>query len=306
MIYRFSPSSLTFLFLILIPITSCKEGNTPRKWGLYQIYWNPTQFIETLEKELNILEATPDHIMFFRDLNPSRSFPSKAVAYLHQRNTTPIISIELTDWHNPQRDFLKAINAGEFDTYFQHWFKASKAHSSEIIYRFGFEMNGNWFLWGQRPEEFKKAWKRVYQIYQISNATHVKWLFSPNIIYDKKSDFKPYYPGDDFVHYVGLDGYNFGDNHDQYHRWQSYNEVFKESLNALSAFNKPMMIAEIGSADGVKKAEWLEDFLKRYDKSKLFTFVYFNYDKRREGEPNWRLDSDRKSLKVFKNWLKKD
>ena len=36
------------------------------------------------------------------------------------------------------------------------------ASGEPIVLRFGFEMNGDWFSWSQRPAAFKKAYKRAY------------------------------------------------------------------------------------------------------------------------------------------------
>jgi beta-mannanase len=104
---------------------------------------------------------------------------------------------------------------------------------------------------------------------------------------------------------VGLDGYNFGDNHDKYQKWKSYDEVFGPSIDAISRLSKPIMLTEIGCADDSRKAAWMSNFLERVTVDRrIQAFIYFNYDKRKEKEPNWRIDSDPESLKAFQNWAK--
>ena len=117
------------------------------------------------------------------------------------------------------------------------------------------------------------------------------------------TDLHGYYPGDDVVDWVALDGYNFGDNHSEWHRWQSFDAVFGPSIAAMAAYDKPLMLAEIGSADDPRKAQWLDDCLRRIEEDqRVQAAVFFHYDKRREHEHNWRLDSDPESLRVFRNW----
>ncbi len=129
-------------------------------------------------------------------------------------------------------------------------------------------------------------------------------MFSPNVLYDDSkplADFRQYYPGDAYVDSVGLDGYNFGDDHSKWHEWTSAKDVFDESINAAVGWGKPVYLSEVGCADDVRKPEWVREFLAWVKSdSRIEGFIYFNYDKRREGEPNWRLDSDPDSLQAFR------
>ena len=75
---------------------------------------------------------------------------------------------------------------------------------------------------------------------------NVQWVFSPGVVWGEKtfeSDILPYYPGDEYVDIVALDGYNFGDEHDEYHQWESFHKVYGGSIAGLMSFNKPMWIA---------------------------------------------------------------
>jgi hypothetical protein len=70
------------------------------------------------------------------------------------------------------------------------------------------------------------------------------------------------YPGDAYVDWVALDGYNWGT--DYGNRWQTFAEVYTASYKELRqlAPTKPIMIAEIGSQEnGGDKAAWIRDAL---------------------------------------------
>ena len=50
----------------------------------------------------------------------------------------------------------------------------------------------------------------------------------------------------------------------------------------------------------LEKSGWINDFLNVITQDqRIEGFIYFNYDKSSEGEPNWSLNSDEGSLKVF-------
>jgi mannan endo-1,4-beta-mannosidase len=107
------------------------------------------------------------------------------------------------------------------------------------------EMNGGFFWWGSdkgfpTQEQFKKLWVYTHNYFETERQLdNLLWVYGPN--YQYSHDLKPtdfYYPGDDFVDIVGLDYYanNLTDIN------------INESLTALMAYDKPLCIAEIGTA----------------------------------------------------------
>ncbi|MFB3978001.1 hypothetical protein [Microbacterium proteolyticum] len=67
--------------------------------------------------------------------------------------------------------------------------------------------------------------------------------------------YASFYPGDDYVDWVALDGYNRNTN-------RTFDELFAPSLRELGALaRKPIMIAEIGTAS-FASADARADFLR--------------------------------------------
>lgn len=276
-------------------------------WGIYQILWSLEQFETELSQQLNLLGGTPKYVLFFRDLDRKRGFPLQAIEICDRNNLIPVVSFEPAPWRDRQSSkALQDIADGHWDEYFQRWGQAAARWSKPVIFRFGFEMNGGWFSWGQRPELFKKTWHRIHRLFRQAKAGNIQWMFAPNVAPEKSSALQnplTYYPGDDVVDYVAVDGYNFGDHHDRWHRWQSYQAVFEATLAALSKLKKPLFISEIGCADDSRKPIWIEDFLKRVSTDqRISAFIYYNYYPKRRGYPNWRLNSDDMTLRVFRKW----
>jgi hypothetical protein len=65
------------------------------------------------------------------------------------------------------------------------------------------------------------------------------------------------YPGDAYVNWTGLDGYNVDD------PWSTFASRFSATYNLITgtiASSKPMMIGEVGSTEsGGSKAAWITD-----------------------------------------------
>ena len=276
-------------------------------WGIYQILWNTEQFERELDEQLAQLGGSPRYVLFFRDLNRVRGFPRNAIEICHARNLIPVISFEPAPWHaRDDERGLADIAAGRYDDYFRQWGLDAARWGQPVIFRFGFEMNGDWFSWGQKPEKFKKAWRRIHRLFRKAEAHNVIWMFSANVAPLKSNLLQnplTYYPGDSFVDLVAVDGYNFGDHYSQWHQWESYSAVFNSTLTVLSGLNKPLFISEIGCAADKRKPLWIEDFLNRVSSNpRIEGFIYYNYYPKRRGYPNWRLDSDNATLRVFRKW----
>lgn len=288
-------------------------ASPPKTWGVYQILWQVSQFQSGLDAQIDLLGDSPDYVLFFRDLSQRRGFPVRPAQVVFERGAVPIISLELELWGRGGAgpDVLQRIVDGDFDDFFRRFAQQAVRYVPEgqrAILRFGFEMNGDWFDWGAQPEAFVKAWRHAHGVVAPIAGDRVEWMWSPNIIWGDRTpekDLFPYYPGDAYVDHIALDGYNFGDSHSQWHRWQSFEEIFERSIAALHAkYQRPIFIAEVGCADDPRKAQWLADFFKRVlADPRVSGWTYFNYDKRREGEPNWRLDSDPESLAVARSYL---
>ena len=73
-----------------------------------------------------------------------------------------------------------------------------------------------------------------------------------------------YYPGDEHVDYLGIDGFNWSNCRND-SDWRSFREIFAEFRNwaATTRPDKPVLIAEVGTVDDPeiadRKVDWLRD-----------------------------------------------
>jgi len=106
-----------------------------------------------------------------------------------------------------------------------------------VLVRFAHEMNGTWYPWGQQPTEYIATFRRVANAVRAAPGSRTLW--SPNDgtsypftrsnraapsqpdldLLDTNRDgaldaaddpYQPYYPGDEYVDWVGLTLYHFG------------------------------------------------------------------------------------------------
>ncbi len=306
-------------FSLLVLTVSCQlafasentvKGSEKRqvKWGVYEMLTRRYSWENRLDQAIHDFGANPEFVLFFRDLNRIRTFPTERVQNAHVRGMTPVISLEISRWgRGGDTGYLEEVAKGEFDDFFRQWAKDAKSCGLPVILRFGFEMNGDWFPWGEQPKTFIRAWRRSFNIFKEVGCENVQWMFSPNVLWDKrteKKDLYNYYPGTAYVDLIGLDGYNFGDHHDKWHTWQSYEEVFERSIKACMKFDKPVYLSEIGCADDQRKPAWIKDFLEKVSNDeRIEGFIYFNHYNPRKREPNWRIDSDSETLRIFRKWV---
>lgn len=202
---------------------------------------------------------------------------------------------------------LANIINGHFDSYIWQFALAAKAWDHPFFLRFAHEMNGNWYPWGtgkgnpdhNTPAQYIAAWRHVHDIFKLAGATNVLWVWCVNTDFPGSTPISQDYPGNAYVDWVALDGFNWGDTPG--HHWESMAQVFGPIYSEVTKLtNKPLMIAETGSAEtGGNKASWITKgfFSDLPQKLPLVRAVmWFNEDLL----PNIAVNSSTASLVAFR------
>ena len=196
----------------------------------------------------------------------------------------------------------RTILDGEHDEYIADFATQLKAYNAPVILIPFSELNGNWTPWsgttnGNTPNEAVLAYRYIHDFFDdVPNVKFGLALNAASVPDTPENAHEMYYPGDAYVDYIGLDGFNMGD------PWLSFDEIFAPGLKAISAYNKPMFIFSFASAAGGGKTEWLDDaFAKMSAYPGLTGFIYFNQNKER----NWLLWSDNDTFESFTNFVEK-
>ncbi len=133
----------------------------------------------------------------------------------------------------------------------RNWAKEAARSGVPIFLRFASEMNGNWVPWFGSPTLYKEKWRLMYQIMkeEAPNVVMV-WCPSwrPDIPNDTSRNIMAYYPGDEYVDWIGVNFYMWGPVYDSL-----MGETGISALQKISAVynkfpNKPIMICEWAAA----------------------------------------------------------
>ena len=134
-------------------------------------------------------------------------------------------------------------------------------------------------------------------IFVAAGATNVIWAWCPNVtdINGGNKNTMDYYPGDAYVDWTGVDGYNWGTTNGG---WQTFQQVFREIYPLLAARKKPIMIGEMSSAQvGGDKAKWIDEIIPTLRASfpLIKCLIWFDINK----EADWRISSSPESEAAF-------
>ena len=198
---------------------------------------------------------------------------------------------------------LRDIAAGAYDASLTTWAQAVKAWGKPFLLRWNWEMNGTWFPWGAQaktePAAFVASWRRFHDIVSSAGATNVTWVWCPNLDFSGSTPLESLYPGDAYVDWTCLDGYNQGSSS------ISFASLFSASYNHLLqiAPSKPIMVGETGSYEyGGAKAQWIADALTSLPGlfPKVRAYVWFNWRIFHNGTwKDWHIESSPSSQAAF-------
>jgi hypothetical protein len=171
-----------------------------------------------------------------------------------------------------QSDFqLAKVAAGKWDSYITSWAQAARNWGRPFFLRFDAEQNGTWNSWsagvnGNTAADFVNAWRHVHDVFVSVGATNATWVWCPNIDpYNVFTDIASLYPGDPYVDWTCLDGYNFGTNPAKPGGWRTFDQAYSSTYHRIVdtiAPSKPMIVGEVASSEyGGSKAAWITDML---------------------------------------------
>jgi beta-mannanase len=265
-------------------------------------YSNSSGTITSLEQKLG---STIHTISVFKQFGhpTNNTFTQERFAFI--KNSGKKLQLTWEPWNPDQHmsqttDYLKEISEGKQDSYIRIFAQSIKTYGAPVTLRFGHEMNGNWYPWGNRPAEYIAAYRHVHEFFKNEGVSNVTWMWCPNIS-GNQGELSSYYPGSDIVDEIGIDGFNFATADTG--GWKSFSSIFKGTYNFLASnYNKPIVIAETATTgEGGNKETWVRDMFADLPISfpRVKELVWFNYNK----EADWRIESSQGSLNAFKDSL---
>ena len=236
----------------------------------------------------------------------NKEFPSDIAIDVKAKGQTLVIFWEAMDYETDTTEqpkySNKSILRGDWDSYIRSFAAEAKNYGGPIILVSFEEMNGNWYPWagtvnGNSPDSVKEAYRYIHDLFTgVPNVKFGLDVNSDSVPDTKANSISAYYPGDAYVDYVGVDGFNDG------LPWLSFEEIFARPLAMLSPYAKPIFIFSFASAEDSKKPVWIRDAMKQMGSNpQLSGWLWFNENK----EKDWRVDSSPSSLSAFREAVSK-
>nr|WP_121270588.1 glycosyltransferase family 2 protein [Pedobacter schmidteae] len=247
---------------------------------------------------------------------PQCNLPSKTIDSIYNNGSIPMITWE--PWqnlfdekiHQADKKVFQNITAGKYDSYLQRFSDQVNALKRPVYIRFAHEMDNPFYPWSgtgeNTAEEFKAAWKYLYQFFFKRSVYNVVWVWNPW----KAENIDAYFPGKTYVDWIGVTNLNYGnlnssgksvsmaDLYAPFHQ----NPIFRSGL--------PVMLAEMGSLSSAgEQDQWLTAAFKARKRFKeIKSFVFFNsaYDKNVPNDPaqnrlNWDIINPENLRNLLKN-----
>lgn len=192
---------------------------------------------------------------------------------------------------------LTDVAIGKADDQIKAFAEKCATYNRRLILRPFWEFNGTWYRWG-RSAAFVEAWRRYVGIVRAA-APRVEVVWCANTIWDPASDPAPWFPGQTWIDWTGMDGYNRNE------PWKSPYSVFKPTYDRLLeiAPKRPIMICETGCTEtGGSKPSWINNLFRAMPMRfpRVRALVYFNWNIREAGvRRDWQIESSRASQAAF-------
>lgn len=257
--------------------------------------------LDALESKLSTNITTVSIFKHFEGSNSKIAIND--LSFLESKGKKLIVAWEPRNPENvdENKDYLAEISGGNYDSYILEFAQVLNEYNAPVVIRFGHEMNGDWYPWGGRPNEYILAYRKVVDLIRSAGYNNISFMWCINA---ESSPSEPissvgkYYPGDIYVDLIGIDGFNFGDTKD-WSDWRSFSDIFTPAYNYVTrSYNKPVIIAETASAEsGGNKAVWVNNMFGTLNTkfTLISEIVWFSHLK----EADWRIDSTDASLKAF-------
>ena len=254
-----------------------------------------SNFPTDIDSYTSAVGLSPDIVEWFQSWDEPLYYSSQRTG-VDARNVTPLIT-----W-SPGSNFSPArLAAGGYDSYLIAQAQAARAWNRPLMIRPFHEMNGTWNSYGytkETPQQFVAGWRHVIDVFRVQGVTNVSWVWSPNIYgFGGSTPFDAYYPGDAYVNWTGLDGYNFPGT------WRSFSTLYSASYADVTKLTtKPLMVAEWGcSSTGGDKAAWILDAFAQLTTTMPRVKAMVSFDRVRESD--FRINSSAAVLAAYRTAL---
>ena len=250
--------------------------------------YKQTKYVPSQGKTLLIMGQTTERIKEYSEVFPNEKSPSgwsaywgitefKGVAKAHKNNTGstqnhqflideyPNTVIHSAIWMVGKWNVAKFTGDGAYDKVIKKYAAWAKKVNRPIFLRIGYEFDGPHNE--LEPDEYVKAYRRIVDLLRAKGANNIAFVWHSYASKPYKGyPISRWYPGDDYVNWVGISVFG--------HAYSSdFGEDCNKVLNFAKTHKKPVMIAEASPINGIdveSDAVWNDWFVNFFN----FTYKY--------------------------------
>lgn len=290
---------------------------------------HPDRIEDALRDFARNVEHRPALVKTFYRLDDDfseRGWAGQVVRRIARIGSTNYVALDLRWRGAPSSALLDALASGGADRELRRVARQLRDLGGVVFVEPAWEMNGNWsYPWQgalngegrDAPARFIAAWRHVVDVFRDEGAANLRWVFSPNVGNPAVGAgagpthwnwYGHYYPGDEYVDYVGAHGFNAPS------LWGAPYQEFAALFDGSAADHivsdlaaryptKPIIIGEFASEEtpGRSKGEWIREayeFLQSHPR--VVGAIWFNMNK----ETDWRLNSSPGALQAYRKAMR--
>ncbi len=209
----------------------------------------------------------------------------------------------LPDRGSTPDEINREIADGEWDDQIEQWAQYLAAwvydedgNHRRVYLNYAPEFNGDWSPWSPAvgdddEEDFVAMWQRTHDIFAEYGLDErfVQWIWTVDVT-NRGVDRQSSYPGDEYVDWCGVHGYNWA----TWTGWLTPGEVYANTVELVNSIaDKPVAITEFACSseteddghDPAAKDEWLADAWGQLQELDVRMSLYFDVVK----ETDWAV-----------------
>ncbi len=163
------------------------------------------------------------------------------------------LAIGLFIAENDRPNALKELIAGEHDNKIKRLARLFQYVPGKVFLRIGYEFDGVWNVGHEAPEVYIAAWRHIVDVLRAEGAENLVTVWqasaSPidDVIEKKHEDISVWYPGDDYVDWIGLSWFISPDEVQTVaadYKAPTARQLADEVITFARQHAKPVMVAE--------------------------------------------------------------